>query len=156
MHPRHYHHTGRTTRMLEEAASLASKGLHVIILVHCKEEAARLSRTTDTRHGNIRFATPEDVSFDFEAMRPTAPGYSMSTRFLVDPQAIQNRYPGLVDALHAYDPPLLDHGPLLAAAADQAGGRLELADKTMITGPLGVRFFRDESKRSTIVECFTT
>ncbi len=117
--------SGRTTRLLKRAASIARKGGNVIVVMdypaqlraaamQCADMLKRprgvLRVSTSGRSADIvipklqipgiRFILPSE-NFDWRAMRE--PGYGMATTVLVDHHVIEDRFAGVLEMLHRFD-----------------------------------------------------
>jgi hypothetical protein len=114
--------TGRTTRMLMEAASLGMGGKTVFVVamssVHARD---MMEQTRDflahslvksaqyaagryelERGGQINFTTPEQIRFDWDRMRATT--YGPDTVYLIDHHVIETRFRTVLEMLHRWDP----------------------------------------------------
>ncbi len=103
--------TGRTTRMLKEAYSLASEGRAVYVLAHNPNYAFELECKFDNMFGpreshrlGVKFETPGRLqNFDFQAMQ--LQGAHPNCRVLVDHYTIESMYARMLQELHRFDAP---------------------------------------------------
>lgn len=94
--------TGRTTRMLEKAKSLAQTGTEVYVVCDNIRDQHRLEIECGEPNLGIKFVTPEALgSFDWKTLRPFIAHHRKV--FLVDHHAIEDRFKTLLEMFHAFD-----------------------------------------------------
>jgi hypothetical protein len=105
-------HTGRTTRLLKEAYSLASEGRAVYVLGHQESHASSLEfmfnqlfGLGESRRLGVKFETPCGLpNFDFRTMT-LGRGAHPNCCVLVDHYTIESHYARMLQELHRFDAP---------------------------------------------------
>jgi hypothetical protein len=104
--------TGRTTRLLKEAYSLASNGRAVYVLGHQESHASSLEfmfnqlfGPGESRRLGIKFESPGGLpNFDFRTMA-LGRGVHPNCCVLVDHYTIESCYARMLQELHRFDAP---------------------------------------------------
>jgi hypothetical protein len=98
--------TGRTTRMLEEAIRLSSKGHAVYVMGrdprHAEELQLALEDLNPPEYHGIKFETVESLPH-FDWRRMCLARAHPNCRVLVDHWVIESRYAALLEILHQFD-----------------------------------------------------
>lgn len=100
--------TGRTTRMLDEAARLSREGRAVYVLCADAATAALFRGEFVGRHAeclDVKFETPESLGPGFDWRTLTLRGAHPNCVVLIDHYTIESRYGPLLEMLHRFDAP---------------------------------------------------
>lgn len=97
--------TGRTTRMLEEAARLDAKGRAVYVVTADEAQRRRLAAEFEQEHGvtGVKFETEASLGAAWDWKRLRIRGAHPNCVVLVDHHAIEQHFGAMLDMLHRFD-----------------------------------------------------
>ena len=140
--------TGRSTRMLLKAKSLAEDGVVVYVIADRESHRRQLEEQYDELGGRrdefIKFLTPQLGNFDWDGLRLI--GSNPNCVVLVDHYAIERRFHNIIEMLHAFDEDADDVSQKIRNLWEEGYMTSVIAEKLHITGEFVLKSLAGSSK----------